>query len=177
MTDKLIDEGHGQKPDIRVIYLAGGCFWGMQKLMQSIPGVVSAVSGYANGNSCAEPTYQVVCTGATGYRETVRVEYDPEKVSLDALLFAYFSVIDPGQRNAQGPDTGTQYQTGIYYADERSGQTAERIANIEREQSKRFFVEIEPLKCFYEAEEYHQRSDGERHAVGGELLHERARDG
>jgi len=71
---------------IEVIYLAGGCFWGLEKLMQSIPGVKEAVSGYANGKAEIVPTYDSVCSGRTGYRETVRVEYDPERVSLDAIL-------------------------------------------------------------------------------------------
>ena len=78
-----------------VIYLAGGCFWGMEQLMQSIPGVIDAESGYANGTCEADADYKTVCKGETGFRETVRVEYDPEQVSLDALLMAYFYVIDP----------------------------------------------------------------------------------
>ena len=78
-----------------VIYLAGGCFWGMEQLMQSIPGVIDAESGYANGTCEADADYKTVCKGETGFRETVRVEYDPEQVSLDALLLAYFYVIDP----------------------------------------------------------------------------------
>ena len=78
-----------------VIYLAGGCFWGMEQLMQSIPGVIDAQSGYANGTCEEDADYQTVCKGNTGFRETIRVEYDPEQVSLDALLLAYFYVIDP----------------------------------------------------------------------------------
>ena len=77
-----------------VIYLAGGCFWGMEQLMQSIPGVIDAESGYANGTCEADADYKTVCKGNTGFRETVRVEYDPGQVSLDALLLAYFYVID-----------------------------------------------------------------------------------
>ena len=103
----------GQSPDMsgeegmymdtteNVIYLAGGCFWGMEQLMQSIPGVIDAQSGYANGTCEADATYQTVCKGDTGFRETVRVEYDPEQVSLDALLLAYFYVIDPTVQNRQ----------------------------------------------------------------------------
>ena len=84
-----------------VIYLAGGCFWGMEQLMQSIPGVIDAESGYANGTCEADADYKTVCKGETGFRETVRVEYDPEQVSLDALLLAYFYVIDPTVQNRQ----------------------------------------------------------------------------
>ena len=87
-----------------VIYLAGGCFWGLEQLMQSIPGVIDAQSGYANGTGAEDADYETVCTGETGFRETVRVEYDPEQVSLDALLLAYFYVIDPTVKNRQGND-------------------------------------------------------------------------
>jgi len=156
MTQIGIDQTYIKKDRIEVIYLAGGCFWGLEKLMQTIPGVLSAVSGYANGSPTIVPTYGVVVSGMTGYRETVRVEYDPDVVSLDAILFAYFHVIDPTIENAQGNDIGTQYQTGVYYADEPSRATVERIAVIERERHEAFVVEIEPLERFYDAEEYHQ---------------------
>ena len=139
-----------------VIYLAGGCFWGMEQLMQSIPGVIDAQSGYANGTCEADADYRTICKGGTGFRETVRVEYDPEQVSLDALLLAYFYVIDPTVENRQGNDIGSQYQTGVYYTNDRARETVERIAEIERGRSKKFFVEIGPLKNYYPAEEYHQ---------------------
>ncbi len=139
-----------------VIYLAGGCFWGVEHLMQSIPGVIDAGSGYANGTGVEDADYKTVCTGKTGFRETVRVEYDPGKVSLEALLLAYFYVIDPTVQNRQGEDVGTQYQTGIYYTNDKAKETVERIAEIERKGSEKFFVEIGPLRNFYSAEEYHQ---------------------
>ena len=115
-----------------VIYLAGGCFWGMEQLMQSIPGVIDAESGYANGTCEADADYKTVCKGETGFRETVRVEYDPGQVSLDALLLAYFYVIDPTVQNQQGNDRGSQYQTGVYYTNESARETVKRIAEIER---------------------------------------------
>jgi len=139
-----------------VIYLAGGCFWGIEHLMQSIPGVIDAQSGYANGSGEADANYEAVCTKDTGFRETVRVEYDPEQVSLDALLLAYFYVIDPTVENRQGNDIGTQYQTGVYYTNDKAKETVERIAEIERSRSREFFVEIGPLLNYYPAEEYHQ---------------------
>ena len=139
-----------------VIYLAGGCFWGMEQLMQSIPGVIDAESGYANGTCEADADYKTVCAGNTGFRETVRVEYDPEQVSLDSLLLAYFYVIDPTVQNRQGNDRGSQYQTGVYFTNESARETVKRIAEIERGRSEKFFVEIGPLKNFYSAEEYHQ---------------------
>lgn len=157
MSDQIgYDKNYVPKDGVSVIYLAGGCFWGMEKLMQTIPGVVDVVSGYANGKAEIEPDYYRVVAGGTEYRETVRVEYDPDQVSLDALLFAYFHVIDPTIENAQGNDIGTQYQTGVYYADEESQAAVERVAAIERERTPVFLVEIKPLERFYDAEEYHQ---------------------
>lgn len=139
-----------------VIYLAGGCFWGLEKLMQSIPGVIDAQSGYANGTGKADAKYQTILGGKTGFRETVRVEYDPAKVSLDHLLLAYFYVIDPTVLNKQGNDTGTQYQTGIYYTNTQAQAVVERIVELERGRHKVFAVEVGPLKNYYPAEEYHQ---------------------
>lgn len=140
----------------KVIYLAGGCFWGLEHLMQSLRGVVDAQSGYANGRSAEEANYAAVCTGLTGFRETVRVEYDTEQVSLETLLQAYFAVIDPTLINRQGMDIGTQYQTGIYYDDEESRAIVERAAEAEKEKHRRFYVEVKPLENFFPAEEVHQ---------------------
>ena len=155
-SDKADEGSEHMDTAENIIYLAGGCFWGMEQLMQSIPGVIDVQSGYANGTSEADANYSAVCTGNTGFRETVRVEYDPEHVSLDALLLAYFYVIDPTVKNRQGNDCGSQYQTGIYYTSENAKGTVERIAAIERSRNKEFHVEIGPLKNFYPAEEYHQ---------------------
>ena len=155
-ADTSGEEGMYMDATENVIYLAGGCFWGMEQLMQSIPGVIDAQSGYANGTCAADADYRTVCGGGTGFRETVRVEYDPERVSLDALLLAYFYVIDPTVRDRQGNDVGSQYQTGVYYTNDNARETVERIAQIERGRSDKFFVEIGPLKNYYPAEEYHQ---------------------
>ena len=155
-ADTSGEEGMYMDATENVIYLAGGCFWGMEQLMQSIPGVIDAESGYANGTCEADADYKTVCKGETGFREAVRVEYDPGQVSLDALLLAYFYVIDPTVENRQGNDRGSQYQTGVYYTNESAKETVERIAEIERGRSEKFFVEIGPLKNYYPAEEYHQ---------------------
>lgn len=140
----------------KVIYLAGGCFWGLEHLMQSIPGVIDAQSGYANGKSAEFANYEAVCTGLTGFRETVKVEYDDAVVSLETLLSAYFAVIDPTLINRQGMDMGTQYQTGVYYADEESRRLVEAVAAEEKKKHRRFYVELKPLENFFPAEEYHQ---------------------
>lgn len=141
-----------------VIFLAGGCFWGMQKYLQAIPGVKRTVVGYANGEwEKDDPlTYDSVKTGKTGFRETVYVEYDPEEISLDTILFAYFYVIDPTVESRQGGDIGPQYQTGIYYTNDEAKEAIDRILAIEAERYPKIVVEIEPLEVFYEAEEYHQ---------------------
>ena len=149
------DKTYKKQDGVEVIYLAGGCFWGLEKLMETLPGVTDATSGYANGAG-KDPTYATVSGGNSGYRETVRVEYSPDKVSLDMILFTFFSAIDPTVENRQGNDVGSQYQSGIYYADDASEATAQRIAAVERGRYSPFKVEIKPLTSFYDAEKYHQ---------------------
>ncbi len=139
-----------------VIYFAGGCFWGIEHLMQAIPGVIDAQSGYANGTGEEDANYSKILSGKTGFRETVQVIYDPEQVSLDALLLAYFYVIDPTVEHRQGNDVGSQYQTGVYYTNEETKEAVERIAEIEKSRSPEFHVEIGPLQNYFPAEDYHQ---------------------
>ena len=150
----LMDETYVKKEGVEVVYLAGGCFWGTEKLMQSIPGVFAATSGYANGDVTVTPNYGNV--SSTGFKETVRVEYEPANVSLDAILFTYFRSIDPTSVNRQGNDHGTQYQAGVYWADDAAKETVLRIADVEKLRFDNFAVEIAPLVNFYDAEEYHQ---------------------
>ncbi len=142
----------------KTIYLAGGCFWGLQKLLKEIPGVLRTVSGYANGSGEAEADYETVCTGRTGFRETVRADYDTDEVTLDRLLFSFFDVIDLAAVNRQGNDVGTQYQSGVYWepGDEETARTAARVSGIVRERCEAFAVELKPLKNFFPAEDYHQ---------------------
>ena len=141
--------------ELKEIYFAGGCFWGTEKVFQSLHGVVSTTVGYANG-TVASPSYELVKTDTTGHRETVKVIYDPERISLNKLLKAFFICIDPTVSNRQGNDIGSQYQTGVYYTDETSGQTAQKIFDEVRRNYDPFCVELSPLSCFYDAEEYHQ---------------------
>ena len=144
-----------QANEAAIIYFAGGCFWGVEKLMSMVPGVTDAMSGYANGDM-VDPTYEQVCSGKTGHRETVRVAYDPGKVSLEALLWLFFSVIDTTVENRQGHDVGTQYQTGIFYENPDDQKVIERAAEIEKGRRAAFHVLIQPLTSFYPAEAYHQ---------------------
>ena len=138
------------------IHLAGGCFWGTQHFLKQIRGIISTAVGYANGNT-ENPTYKEVYTDLTGYAETVSVEYDPAVISLERLLELYFLTIDPTSLNRQGEDEGTRYRTGIYYSTEEDLPTIQEA--MQREAAKYdapLAVEVEPLKNFYSAEEYHQ---------------------
>ena len=140
----------------KVLYLAGGCFWGMEKVFQQLDGVSDTTVGYANGHT-ADPTYEEVCRNETGYKETVRVTYDPAVTLTKTILKAYFLCIDPTVKDQQGNDIGSQYQTGIYYRDESLAAELQQIYEAEKEKHTVFYVELEPLSSFYEAEEYHQK--------------------
>ena len=142
---------------MEVIYLAGGCFWGMEHLYRQLPGVTEVLSGYANGDNARHAHYAAVCSGITGFRETVRVTYDPERTTLEHLLFAFFAVIDPETPDRQGMDIGTQYQTGVYWTTEAQAETVRRIFALEAAALEEFAVESGPIRCFYPAEEEHQR--------------------
>jgi methionine-S-sulfoxide reductase len=141
---------------MKTIYLAGGCFWGMQKFFDQFDGVVRTEVGYANGPDKA-PSYQDVCADS-GHAETLRVEFDEARISLAELLKYYFMVIDPLSVNRQGHDEGIQYRTGIYYTDE--SMLPELCSFYQAEEEKagaKLAVELEPLRNFFSAEEYHQK--------------------
>lgn len=141
---------------IKEVFLAGGCFWGVEGYFKRIEGVKGTTCGYANGRT-ENPSYEDVCRHDTGHAETVKVDFDDEVISLEDLLIYYFRIIDPVSVNKQGNDVGTQYRTGIYYTDE--SQLPVIKAAIEREQRKyneKIAVEVFPIENFYSAEEYHQ---------------------
>lgn len=138
------------------IYLAGGCFWGVEKYMSSVRGVIDAEAGYAQGFT-ESPTYRDVTTGKTGYTETVRVEYDPAVAPLPFLLELFYEAIDPTSLNRQGNDVGTQYRSGIYYSDPADKPVIERsLAQLQERFDDPIVVEAEPLRGYTPAEEYHQ---------------------
>ncbi len=142
--------------DTKTVYLAGGCFWGVQKFFDQFEGVTGTTVGYANGPEGA-PSYKEVRAGS-GHAETVRVIYDPLRISLTKLLEYYFMVIDPLCVNRQGEDSGIQYRTGVYYTEE--GQLPEIEAVFREQEAKagaKLAVELMPVKNFYDAEEYHQK--------------------
>lgn len=139
------------------IYLAGGCFWGTEKYLENIPGVLSTEVGYANGDT-ENPTYEEVCRKNTGHAEAVKVEYDDNKIGLPFILDLYYDVINPISKNRQGGDIGTQYRTGIYFTDEKDEEAI--LASIDKLQKgykEKIAIEVEPLDNYYKAEEYHQK--------------------
>jgi len=141
---------------MKEIYLAGGCFWGVEEYFSRINGVESTTVGYAN-STIGNPSYELVCTGTTGAAETLMIIYDENVVSLNRLLTYYFSVIDPVSVNRQGPDRGTQYRTGIYYIDESDLETINlRFLKEQTKYDEKLAVEVMKLINFYDAEEYHQ---------------------
>ena len=137
-----------------------GCFWGVEAAFRKVNGVLDTAVGYMGG-TMKNPTYEDVCSGRTGHAEVVQVTYDPEKVRYDQLLEVFWSIHDPTQLNRQGPDTGSNYRSVIFYHDAEQGKTA-RKSKEGVEVSGRFgfgkvVTRIVPATEFYRAEEYHQR--------------------
>lgn len=146
-----------QTENLKEIYLAGGCFWGTEKYLSEIHGIVKTDVGYANGNT-ENPTYQEVCHNNTGHAETVRVLYDPKEIRLEFILSLYYDVINPTSVNKQGEDTGTQYRTGIYYVDAEDVSIIRHSINeLQKNYDKPIAIEVLPLRNYYLAEEYHQK--------------------
>ena len=138
------------------IYLAAGCFWGSEKAFSLLKGVLSTRVGYVNGNT-ENPSYEEVCQDNTGFKEAVEIIYDRDTLSLETILKAFFLCIHPDQKNRQGNDIGSQYQTGVYYIDKEDYPVLEKIFEEERKRHGAFYVELEEMENFYEAEEYHQK--------------------
>jgi peptide-methionine (S)-S-oxide reductase len=159
LPNPAVDESVSAKSGQETAVFAGGCFWGVQAVFQHVKGVVSATSGYSGGPSVAAE-YEVVSTGTTGHAESVKVVYDPAKISYGQLLKVFFSVAhDPTELNRQGPDQGTQYRSVIFYNSDQQKRIAQAyIAQLD--QAKVFphaiVTQVAPLKGFYPAEAYHQ---------------------
>lgn len=145
-----------QRENKKLLYLAGGCFWGLEKALSYLDGVLMTSVGYANGNKM-NPSYEEVCTNTTGFREAVEVIYDADILPIEKLVDAFFICIDPTIANRQGNDIGTQYQTGIYYIQPGDKEILEGIFEEKKKLYDPFCVELEQLKNFYDAEEYHQK--------------------
>lgn len=149
----------------KTIFLAGGCFWGIQHYLKQINGILETQTGFANGGEeyaqrVAEgngPTYEEVYTDRTGFAETVRVVYDSDVLPLRKLLDLYFLCIEPTSVNRQGEDEGTRYRTGIYYIDSEDRMVIDEVyREVGHRYSSPLAVEVEPLRVFQPASEYHQ---------------------
>ncbi len=158
------EKGSEPKPDAapaktETAYFAGGCFWGLEHYFQLGPGVIDAVSGYMQGRT-DNPTYKEVCGDTTGHAETVKVVYDPSRITFRRLLEAFFEMHDPTQLSRQGPDVGDQYRSGIWYANDQQKHEAEgymKELTLKKTFGDRQIVtQVEPAKTFHPAEEYHQ---------------------
>ncbi len=145
--------------NLQTAYFAGGCFWGIEDRFQQVPGVIDAVSGYQGGKT-ANPTYKQVCSGRTGHAETVRVRFDPARITYRQLLEWFFKFHDPTQLNRQGPDVGEQYRSAIFAADDKQLEEVkafiEEQAKQDRFRGKKIATTVQTAGPFYEAEPYHQ---------------------
>ena len=159
------DETAAGAAGVRTAVLAGGCFWGIQDVFQHVKGVVRATSGYSGGTS-ATASYPIVSSGTTEHAESVQITYDPKQITYGELLRVFFAVgHDPTQLNRQGPDSGVQYRSVIFYADAEQQRIAEAYVSQLRSANvfdRPIVTRVTPLKAFYKAEEYHQ-DYAERH--------------
>jgi peptide-methionine (S)-S-oxide reductase len=153
------DEARATAPAKETAVVAGGCFWGIQAVFQHVKGVVSATSGYSGG-TVKNPDYETVSSGSTGHAESVQIVYDPSQVTYGELLRVFFSVaLDPTEVNRQGPDSGTQYRSVIFYQGDEQKRIAEAYIaqlNAVKVFPKAIATQVVPLQAFYEAEGYHQ---------------------
>ncbi|MDQ1557770.1 MAG: peptide-methionine (S)-S-oxide reductase [Pyrinomonadaceae bacterium] len=159
LPDPAIDAPLAKSQGARTAVLAGGCFWGVEAVFEHVKGVTNVVSGYSGGTA-RTASYEVISAGETGHAESVRITYDPSQITYGRLLKIFFSVAhDPTQLNRQGPDTGTQYRSAIFYADAEQKRIAESYVN-QLNGAKIFgrplVTQVAALKAFYEAEAYHQ---------------------
>ena len=159
IPDPVLDAPLASVKGEQIAVLAGGCFWGIEAVFEHVKGVTSARSGYAGGTA-STASYGQVSTGQTGHAESVRIVYDPSQITFGQLLKIFFSVAhDPTELNRQGPDTGTQYRSAIFFANEEQQRIARAYID-QLNQAKVFerpiVTEVSSLKAFHEAEAYHQ---------------------
>lgn len=149
------DDKPAAKPATETAYFAGGCFWGVEHLMQKQEGVISVESGYMGGKT-DNPTYQQVCSHKTGHAEVVKVVFDPSRTSYLDVAKLFFEIHDPTQDGGQGPDIGDQYRSEIFYTSLRQKATAERLIKMLRQKGYGVVTAVTPAATFWEAEQYHQ---------------------
>lgn len=159
LPDPVVDTELAKLPGAQTAVVAGGCFWGVEGVFQHVKGVTSVISGYSGGRAFTAH-YPAVSTGLTGHAESVKITYDPSKISYGQLLKVYFSVAhDPTELNRQGPDEGTQYRSAIFYANDEQRRIAQAyIGQLQRARMYKapIVTEVTVLKAFYPAETYHQ---------------------
>jgi peptide-methionine (S)-S-oxide reductase len=159
LPDAKIDAPRSTATGTQTAVFAGGCFWGVEAVFEHVKGVTQVVSGYAGG-SADTAKYDEVSSGSTGHAESVRISYDPSRISYGQLLKVFFSVAhDPTELNRQGPDTGTQYRSAVFFANDEQKRIAESyIAQLQTARAfpRSIVTQVTPLKAFYEAEAYHQ---------------------
>lgn len=159
LPDPALDTPPAKAAGTETAVLAGGCFWGVEGVFEHVKGVTRVVSGYSGGTADTA-NYRQVSSGRTGHAEAVRITYDPRQISYGQLLKVFFSVAhDPTQLNRQGPDTGPQYRSAVFYADAEQKRVADAyIAQLQKAQvfPRPVVTEVVPLKAFHEAEAYHQ---------------------
>lgn len=141
--------------ELSIAIFAGGCFWGVEHLMQKQDGVVSVESGYIGG-TVENPTYEQVCTKTTGHAEAVMVKYDSTEVSYETLAKCFFEIHDPTQEDGQGPDLGPQYRSEIFYTTEDQKKTAEKLIEVLKSKGYKVVTKVTKATKFYPAEKYHQ---------------------
>lgn len=151
-TNKMEDK---RKEKTETAIFAGGCFWGVEHLMKSIPGVISVESGYIGGKT-SNPTYQEVCTKQTGHAEAVRIVFDPSKVSYEKLAKNFFEIHDPEQVDGQGPDIGNQYRSEVFYTTPEQKEITQKLIKQLEEKGYKIATRLTPATEFWKAEEYHQ---------------------
>jgi peptide-methionine (S)-S-oxide reductase len=140
-----------------IAVFAGGCFWCTEAVFERLKGVISVVPGYTGG-TVPNPSYEQVCSGRTGHAESIRVEFDPGKISYDDLLAVFFATHDPTSLNRQGADVGTEYRSAVFYTSAEQKRTAEAyIRELDKQLAHKVVTEVVPLREFYEAENYHQQ--------------------
>jgi peptide methionine sulfoxide reductase msrA/msrB len=140
---------------VKKAYFAGGCFWGVEYMMENEDGVINVRSGYMGGHT-PKPTYEQVCSHTTGYAETVEIEYDPTKTDYETLARHFFEIHDPTQVNRQGPDIGDQYRSEIFYTDDQQEQIAKKLIGLLEDKGYDVATEVTKAGTFYPAEDYHQ---------------------
>jgi peptide methionine sulfoxide reductase msrA/msrB len=163
--DRVGAVSHAQRPGAselrapiageQVAYLAGGCFWGVEHYLEQLDGVLSVESGYMGGH-LQSPSYEDVSSHASGHLETVRVRFDPSRVTYEEVAKRFFEIHDPTQANGQGPDVGPQYLSAVFYVDDAQKETTEGLIGELEERGYDIATEVRPAGTFWLAEDYHQ---------------------